>query len=515
MAKANLQARNDDLFPLMDKVQEFLAGDREVMLVLGDSGAGKSTFNKHLEHQLWTIYSKGDRIPLHINIPAIERPDQDMVTKQLQMYNFNDDQIREMKEHRQFILICDGYDESQLTTNLHKLNRLNQQGQWQAKMIASCRTQFLGPVYLDRFVPQGENHYQRPALDRFQEAVIAPFSKQQIEDYVGRYVPLEPRSWVSEDYMRMLTTIPNLMDLVKNPFLLSLSLEALPSVTKGQWDISNIKITRVQLYDYFVDEWLGANMRRLLSSALTKEDRVVMNELVDEGFLHLGADYSARLALAIFHEQDGNPIVQYTLRQDKNSWKTAFFGADPAVKLLREASPMSRTGNQHRFVHRSVLEYFFSRVIYNPVKIDEEFDPHAETAPCASPLLDANNPLFQRALLKEPSVIQFLSDRVKLSQDFERQLRGIVILSKTDISATIAATNAITILVRAGMSFIGADLRGVKVPGADLSNGQFDSAQFQGADLTGVNLSKTWLRQVDMTDAHMEGVRFGELPYLE
>ncbi|KAG0052231.1 hypothetical protein BGZ90_006546, partial [Linnemannia elongata] len=48
MAKANLHSRDDELFPLMEKVQEFLASDRQVMLILGDSGAGKSTFNKHL-----------------------------------------------------------------------------------------------------------------------------------------------------------------------------------------------------------------------------------------------------------------------------------------------------------------------------------------------------------------------------------------------------------------------------------------------------------------------------------
>ncbi|KAG0039353.1 hypothetical protein BGZ89_007924, partial [Linnemannia elongata] len=34
MAKANLQSRDDELFPLMEKVQEFLASDRQVMLIL-------------------------------------------------------------------------------------------------------------------------------------------------------------------------------------------------------------------------------------------------------------------------------------------------------------------------------------------------------------------------------------------------------------------------------------------------------------------------------------------------
>ncbi|KAG9062279.1 hypothetical protein KI688_006611 [Linnemannia hyalina] len=56
LAKPSLNAKDEDLLPLMEKVQEFMEGKRQVMLVLGDSGAGKSTFNRHLEHRLWTDY---------------------------------------------------------------------------------------------------------------------------------------------------------------------------------------------------------------------------------------------------------------------------------------------------------------------------------------------------------------------------------------------------------------------------------------------------------------------------
>ncbi|KAG0352355.1 hypothetical protein BGZ54_002822, partial [Gamsiella multidivaricata] len=48
-AKASLQALDDALFPLMEKVNEFLSSDRQVLLLLGDSGAGKSTFSRELE----------------------------------------------------------------------------------------------------------------------------------------------------------------------------------------------------------------------------------------------------------------------------------------------------------------------------------------------------------------------------------------------------------------------------------------------------------------------------------
>ncbi|KAF9904229.1 hypothetical protein EC991_002932 [Linnemannia zychae] len=452
MAKANLQAQDDDSFSLIDKVKEFLTSDREVMLILGDSGAGKSTFNRHLENQLWTNYGTGDPIPLHINLPAICNPENDMITKQLLMHGLTDEQIKEVKYHREFVVICDGYDESQLTVNLHKTNRLNRQGQWRAKMIISCRTQFLGSVYLDRFVPQGDDHYQHPAFGLFQEAVIAPFSKEQVEDYVTLYVSLKPRPWVMEDYMRMLTTIPNLMDLVKNPFLLTLSLEALPGVTKNQKDLTNIKISRAELYDHFVDQWFSVNIRRLQNSVLSKEDQVMLEQLTEAGFSALGVDYSTRLAEAIFDRHGGNPVIQYIHLKDQNTWKGEFFGMQLRVRLLRESSPLTRTGNLFRFIHRSMLEYFFSRYIYNPAMIEEGFDVQAETRTVVPHLLDVKGPLFQMDLLKEPSVIQFLCDRVKQSTIFEQILRSVIDQSKTNTSATTAATNAITILVRAASS---------------------------------------------------------------
>ncbi|KAG0314052.1 hypothetical protein BGZ97_009680, partial [Linnemannia gamsii] len=516
MAKANLQARDDDLFLLMDKVQDFLASDRQVMLILGDSGAGKSTFDKHLESKLLRSYSSGGPIPLFIYLPSIDRPDKDVVAQHLRIQNFQEDHILELKQYRQFVLICDGYDESQLTTNLHTTNLFNRPGQWNVKMVISCRTQFLGQDYRSRFIPDGDGHYNRQATELFQEAVIAPFSKEQIENYVEQYVPLEPRTWTTKDYIDKLIAIPNLMDLVKNPFLLSLSLEALPGVTEGKHDLSAIKITRVQLYDTFVRHWLDVNSRRLQRNALCKEDRNVLDQLIEAGFTSMGIGFSTKLAAAIFEHQDGAPVVQYVHFKDKRSWRAEFFSADPEVRLLRESSPLTRAGSQFRFLHRSILEYFFSCSVLDPSSFDDNgVLPSQSDAGSGFRLFDAKGPLFKRSLLTEPSVIQFLCERVKNRQDLKEQLLSVIIRSKTDATAATAAANAITILVKAGVHFNSADLRGIRIPGADLSDGQFDSAQLQGAYLTDVNFTRSWLRQAELSDTYMDGVRFGELPSLK
>jgi WD40 repeat protein/energy-coupling factor transporter ATP-binding protein EcfA2 len=515
LAKPSLQAPDDkNLLLLMDKAEEFLAGDGQVMLILGDSGAGKSTFNRHLEYVLWKNYKPGYRIPLLINLPALDRPDKALIVEQLRMLEFSEDQVWELKRHHKLLLICDGYDESQLMTNLHTTNNLDRSGQQDVKLIITCRSQYLGPDYRDRFVPKVTGAYYRLANELFHEVVIAPFSKDQIEKYVEKYVPLEPRTWVAEDYMDRLTSIPNLMDLVKNPFLLTLSLEALPKVVEGKSDLSGLRVTRLQLYDIFANHWLGVNKRRLQEQKLRDVNRQALDALLADGFEQNGIKFQKELAAAIFKEQDGRPFVDYSHMQDRETWKASFFGLDLERGLLRDSSLLSRAETQYRFVHRSVLECFFSCTICD-ADVGVDVEANADTDADAIPLSIGNHPLSLRSLVMEPSIIQFLAERVQTHPGFRKHLLALVSLSKTDDRASQAAANAITILVKAGQLFNGADLQGIRIPGADLTGGQFDSTQFQNANLNNVNLTKAWIRQANFSRAHMEGVRFGELPFLQ
>ncbi|KAF9177416.1 hypothetical protein BGZ50_008792, partial [Haplosporangium sp. Z 11] len=516
-AKASLQALDKEALPLMDQVRDFLDSKRQVFLVLGDSGAGKSTFNRHLEHELWKEYKQGGPIPLFINLPAINDPFQDMIDKQLRIHKFSEAEIRELKDYRQMILICDGYDETQLKLNLHTANMLNQKG-LDAKMIISCRSTSLGQDYRNQFQPQQSDRYSGATANLYTEAVIVPFSSDQIEDYVSRFVRVPEVHqlmggrpiWSAEDYMTKLRSIPNMMELVRNPFLLTLSLRALPDVAKNAIDLNKIKVTRLTLYDFFIKQWLEVNTLRLTTthyrSKLSRKEESTLQELLDEGFVPIAIGFLKDLAAAIFREQDGNPVVEYSSRSDKRSWKFKFFGPEPDTTLLREASPLSRAGVQHSFIHRSLLEYFYSRHVYETSEMKRVSEISQDLA---------DYPLSQRNLVREPSIIQFLAEYVQGDSAFKQGLHQILERSKTDANASQAAANAITILVRAGAHFNGFDLKGIQIPGADLSGGQFDSAQLQGADLRNTNLRNIWLSRADLSNAQMAGVQFGEWPYLD
>ena len=366
--------------------------------------------------------------------------------------------------------------------------------------------------------------------------MITPFSMTQVEDYITQYVSVHRPLWGATEYKKALDLIPSLKELVKNPFLMSLSLEVLPRMVDPGQDLSATYITRVALYDHLIQHWLERGKKRLGEKNLSPQARAAFENLIDEGFTLSGIDYLKKLSAAIYTEQDGQPIVTYSRYKDENTWKGEFFSREEEKQLLREACPLIRNGNQYRFIHRSLLEYGVALAIFDPQEMRErtvvgtpsstrrmstisvassERDGQVGRAlTVAEQRPDLNSPLSSKSFINEPSVLQFLEERVQQEPLFKELLLEYIEQSKKDKKWRTAAANAITILVRAGVEFIGADLQGIRVPGADISFGMFDSAQLQGADLRQADLHGAWLREANLSQVQMAGVQFGELPFL-
>ncbi|KAG0239631.1 hypothetical protein BGX31_002604 [Mortierella sp. GBA43] len=591
-ATTDLQRTLDARFPLMLKVKESLDNKQKVFLLRGDSGAGKSMFGKELEFELWNTHNDMDPIPLYIDLPTLKDPEQRMVHEHLRNFGFTEFQIQELKRRRKFILICDGYEELQGTPNLYTTNKLNQPGEWSAQMVITCCTECLGAGYRGHFIPGGDNRYS----SLLQEAVIAPFSWEQAQDYIKKYVSVRKSEWDAMSYKEALERVPGLMDLTSNPFLMTLMLEALPRTVGPKHHLSTITLSRVVLYDQFMEQWLERCKIRIMEDKTSPQSRAAYKSMESEGFMWNGNDFLKRLASAIYKEQDGKPVVRYS-RKDGASWMDEFFGEDGKYRIP-EAYPLTksrnRSGDQYRFIHRSLLEYELALAIFDPQ--DRETStastitsrPESESGttiaegsfnpfevgmvdeidvddleinlddleinldgldgwikvpenPFPTPLMEYDldtpvlvfedmedetetdntgrapkprSPLVWRNFVRDPVILQFLKERARQELEFRRQLHEYIRQSKTDKTMSTAAANAITILVGAGENFVDADLQGIRIPGADISYGVFDSAKLQGADLKKVNLRGAWLSQADLHGAEMEGAEFGEQPFL-
>ncbi|KAG0004117.1 hypothetical protein BGZ79_010242 [Entomortierella chlamydospora] len=540
LAKTHLRGSNKVLFSLAPMVNEFLHSDQKVLLLLGDSGAGKTTFNRELDRLLWSEYKpRTGRIPLLINLPAIDRPEIDLIPKHLRINEFLEPQIRELKA-REFVIICDGYDESQQSQNLYEMNEFNKEGGWKVQMVISCRSEHLNTEYHDLFQPSRSNNTD-PEL--FRQAVLVPFSPSQINDYIASYVFIKRPMWGPSDYERVLKQIPSLQDLVKNPFLLSLALEVLPRIADPNQKLTANKITRVLLCDEFVTQWLERNKKRFAAQGLSDAERKALDNLSEYGFTQRGLTFLKDVSAAIYNEQDGNPIIEYSRTRDAGTWKEEFFDRkDEETQMIRKAIPMTRSGTRFGFIHRSILEYGVSLAIYEPqhhtgfqletvdttdkqlqrrkstdsaYSFDYELQQMAEKVTEQKATgITLDSPLARRRFIKDASVIQFLVERVQSESVFEDQLFEAIQKSKGDKAWRIAAANAMTVLVRARTNFSNRDLEGIQVPRADMSYGIFDSAQLQKADLRKTNLQGVWFRQTDLSNARMDGAQFGEWPTL-
>ncbi|KAG0296578.1 Transducin (beta)-like 1 X-linked receptor 1, partial [Linnemannia gamsii] len=375
-AKATLTDFDNCSFLLMKRVLEFLDSDNRVFLLLGDSGSGKSTFCRQLELELWNRYKDGGKVPLYINLPSINKPHCDLIEKHLRHHHNILDPIliQEIKRDRQFVLICDGYDESRLTANIYVSNQLHQ---LKAKMVIACRNTFLSREYQGYFRPHGDNNYDNKLSELFEEATIVPFTESDIKDYVNQHVLLataqEPFTALSassyDDILKKLHAIPNLMNLVSNPFLLTLALSALPSRSIEALQDSELEAMQQDLYDGFFRQWVHLGQKRLQGTKLKQDVRTVFDKLSDDFFWYV-RDYSKRLAHAIYSYQGGRPVVKVS-RKHKEKWKDEFFGPGIETTLLRETSPLTRAGIRHWFIHKSLLDYFFSLCAFDPDDSDD------------------------------------------------------------------------------------------------------------------------------------------------
>ncbi|KAG0373796.1 hypothetical protein BGX24_011233 [Mortierella sp. AD032] len=379
-AKNTLWDSDVDCPPLMEKVQEFLDRKRSVSLLSGNSGAGKSTFLKHLERELWLSYKPGGRIPLYIDLPYIHHPECYLIEKQLRKYNLLDHEIRTLLEHRQFVVICDGYDECRLKTNLYTINGLGRSGQQDVKMIISCRSTYLGRDYHGRFKPHGSDPYNDSQSDLLEEATIGPFSKADITTFVQKYLhALERESndkqptWTASHFMNIISTIPDMPALVTNPILLSLALKVLPSLPNDELD--RIQATSVRLLGTFVNQWIKISKVRLERSTLSPEISAVFEELESEaGFEGCVEFFLIRLAEAMSQHQTCHHVVEYEHTKHKESWKAEFIAQCTKPTLLRDASPLTKMGIQHRFIHSAFFAYFRFRAAYDPDASDDSDD---------------------------------------------------------------------------------------------------------------------------------------------
>lgn len=352
-------------FDLEEKAQDFFVNSpRKVLLLLGNSGGGKSTFNRYYERELWQNYKPGSPVPALIALPNLHNPGTELLREYFSHHGFNEKEIAVLQRDYQFSLILDGYDEIRQWKNLYASNQLHT---WQAKILISCRTQYLTNIsdYARYFMPY---QHEKPAPQFLQEMTVVPFNESQIKAYIVKYLQLHPEApWQNpRAYLDHIASLPGMRELIETPFLLMIAMEVMPSIVeKYQYleESERVKITRSKLYDEFFEKWSERQVDKLLIAGDLPDDGhdVKMDIL----------EFSKELAKAMFKED----VTQVThvpatnlfgAKKSVSPWERFFGNQDQNIVRARRCAPLIKIG-PHRFAffHTSLIEYLSTRDIFD------------------------------------------------------------------------------------------------------------------------------------------------------
>jgi hypothetical protein len=384
-------------FDVETKMHEFFRSDRSVMLLMGNSGSGKSTFGHYLERKLWKEYTPGKPIPLFISLPTLDDPVKGAIEEYLQRMGFTKDHIAELKRNHEFQIILDAYDEMGKMQNLYISNRLEQ---WNAHFVISCRTESLYnlPGYQKYFMPY---QHERALSSKFDEITTVPFTDEQINAYIQKYLEINPESeWGNwEDYRHQIDTLPGLRIIIETPFLLRIAMEVMPDIVeehKALDEEERILVTRAKLYDAFMNRWFIRQEDKLMVAGELPED----GHDIKDDFM----EFSQQLAIKMHEERAW--YITYRKRtggrlygRQAASKHSEFFGDDnPDVILARKGCPIRQIApGRYAFIHATLQDYFVTKATFDDLLGMEGMDeaaPESEARSRAPRLADNSSSFY-------------------------------------------------------------------------------------------------------------------------
>jgi WD40 repeat protein len=542
-------------------LSKFLAADRSnnVVLLMGDAGSGKTSFGLNLFNTLISKYKEGGPIPLWI--PLISVTDLKNIIKchcrdQLKL---DEADINDL-EKRSLILILDGYEEAGTERNLYRDNNFDDLS---VQVVFTCRRETAFRIREQYHVLFQPDTSRGRGLIEYH---VLPFNARLVKAFAERYCQHHETRWNFGNYLDEFRKLPELEELITNPFVLAIVMSELPGIIAElnqfhaeKTNVERIKITRNKIFKCYTEKLFVRQKEKLLRGVMPPGFELRYPGVTIEVLM---AEFSRKLALALFQHKVCSikrPPLKTIVSQrswvldvfsssrikqavDKYSWESRFFDDDndPYLSHIRSGCPLKLIAeNQYAFRHSSLLYFFASEQLFNGVVIDAW-------------ALSGEN--LNAEIIEDTEALRFLVEKVEGNKEFEKTLFSIVMASSHECSIVIAAINAITILNQAQISFCGRNFEGIRIGGvykktlkntgliewgydldgrlwegcnsnngepdyqfygANLRNAVCDGASFDRADLRCACFSHATLDNASFENACLDGAEFGELPSLK
>ncbi|ETO32884.1 hypothetical protein RFI_04233 [Reticulomyxa filosa] len=545
---------------------------KQVMILQGKSGSGKSLFCRHLEETLWEHYVNDftSSIPVYISLPKCYNPlnEQEIISQALQMKQINKEVIDIIQEAISFVFIIDGFDEVFDNYNKSKSNETKGRyfydrfdlSRWNAKFIVTCRSHVLNEEDIKQVL-------LGPTMTM---AYLWPFSNEKMHAYIEKFVNMTKKSkiensdWTPLRYAETLKMYPNLHKMVEEPFLLRLILTVLPELMKRH--LKGTNISRTQVYEAFNEQWISLHIHKLFNKLAELRIQISFNkmkitfqkycealgfemflqsqQIATERILDINSEIDIALTKAdpdmdIKSEKSSNLFGGFNkligratnddanetkmadsfagLSKHRHAWDQYFQGDSLAKYLLRRIGE-----NQYSFLHKSFQEYFAAHaIIYDLISwqpthhpgfdnhdFQQQFQEKAHTFKINSKLLN-----------EDMEIIYFIVERIR-NQDanyvnLKSRLFRIIEASKTNQQVQIGAANAVTILNAARVNLHNQNWDNIQIPHAILDTAFLEGTSLANANLEHVSFLQAYLCNTNLRNAKLKGIDFGEYSYLE
>lgn len=350
---------------LMKEIANFLAHDEhQVLLLVGDGGSGKTSFTRMLQNESWKNWKDGERVPLRVDLPSLQKPYQTAIEEVLARNGFKLEQLPYLKANYRFLFIFDAFDEIPGLNNLYMSNRLYE---WPgSKLVITCRgekfmreqdhARYFAPINRDRGVV---------LRSQFRELYIDPFSGDNVRLYLQKYLQMQANmdgmsveerkgddNWrQAETYEKYIRLIPGLSSWAGSPFLLWIIVQALPVImTRHSLDDVQQRAVIKQrlLYETVINMWFSREEAKLLEK---------------------GENFSNGDAIERFHqfckdlsrEMYAKEKTQICYTGPSSEWHKFFRNDDPDLVKARRAAPLIQTGpGTWAFRHEEFRKYFLT-----------------------------------------------------------------------------------------------------------------------------------------------------------
>ena len=329
-----------------------------------------------------------------------------------------------------------------------------------------------------------------------------------------------------------LDAFPTVLDLVRNPFVLRLFVEALPGLNE---DVQR-HLTRHIIYNVFVTQWFAREIARLSlgdkqalglvdatgASLLSIDDVVsrfdllaalLAGEMLKANTLRvqpsgngLAAGESDRKVWCHYRDMAADWLLRdvvaaaqlgsagRSLFDQHAAAAAATVAAIAAVEKLQVTCPLRRIGSSLEFIHKSFQEYFCARLILLGAGANVPLDVRVQRTVQALSIPG-------RRIQAEPEVLHLLADHWHHTfaevSDVGRARECLFAVVAASARGTGieggASANAVTILNWMGEPMLRQPWSGVVLTGADLTRAVLCGTALVGATLTGCRLEKAVL----------------------